>query len=82
MIRNNPNEIEKLNYYAINPINGQEIPIFVNNDYSQFGSLNAHGIPHLDSRIGKLKSKTIFLPNLFCKYLVFLRLYKVIFVFN
>lgn len=37
--------------YAINPINNQKIPIYLNSN-DNFGELNANGAPYLDARLG------------------------------
>jgi hypothetical protein len=45
-------ENKRLACSAINPINGEKIPVFINDDESLFGARNANGVPNLDARIG------------------------------
>jgi hypothetical protein len=45
-------ENKRLACSAINPTNGEKIPVFINDDESLFGARNANGVPNLDARIG------------------------------
>ena len=45
-------ENQRLACSAINPLNGQKIPIYFSDDESLFGARNANGVPNLDARIG------------------------------
>jgi predicted glycosyltransferase involved in capsule biosynthesis len=58
-------ENSRLPCYAINPLNGQKIPIYFKND-SKFGTLNAQGTPYLDSKLGS----TLFLMSPFNFFLI------------
>lgn len=52
----NISENKKLKCFAVNPLNNSKIPIFISNDESLFGKLNANGVPNLDARLGKIIS--------------------------
>jgi hypothetical protein len=57
-LKNNPNIFDNLNhyklkFYAINPLDNKNlIPIYLNNEDSYFGTLNANGEPYVDSKLG------------------------------
>ena len=46
-------ENEKLSCYAVNPFNGDKIPIYLKED-SVFGAVDLQGVPHVDSRLGNM----------------------------
>ncbi len=59
LLKNNSNifdnlDHKKLKCYAINPLNDKQlIPIYLNENDSYFGTLNANGEPYVDSKLGK-----------------------------